>query len=102
MTRSARPPGLALAAACGVLLAGAPALGQPHPSADPTPGSRYAPIQDGRRVPIPREQTLQRLREAGIARPQEHRAEQLEDLNEISRQLAPDVPVPAPEIEARR
>jgi hypothetical protein len=39
----------------------------------------------------------QRQRSAGVANPSDRDAEQLRDLNAMSKQLAPNAPVPAPE-----
>ena len=47
----------------------------------------------------PRERVQERLREAEAARPPERDVEQLRDLNALSRELAPNVPVPAPRVE---
>ena len=47
----------------------------------------------------PRPDLVEQQRAAGVAPPTEHLREQLQDLNEISRRLAPSVPVPAPRAE---
>lgn len=90
--------------ACAALLAGPGAMAQPS---GPGPAESRAaggegPIRDGLRVPIPRDITEQRQREAGIGRPEELGERQLRELNELSRQLAPGVPVPAPDVNETR
>ncbi len=60
-----------------------------------TPGQGPAPGQAAQDQP-PRNQVEQREHTTGVARPPELDREQLRDLNEISRQIAPSNPVPAP------
>lgn len=71
--------------------------GQPGQAAPDTvgPGPRPGLAADR---PSPQE-ALEQARDAGVAAPPEQRQQQLQDLNEISRRLAPSVPVPAPGLE---
>lgn len=98
MTRPVHSPRLVLALlGAGVLTPiGSLAMAQGPAAAPPPSSARGGPIQDGLRVPIPRGATAERERAAGVARPREQEAEQLRDLNALSRQLAPTVPLPAP------
>ena len=50
---------------------------------------------------LPRARVEQQLRASGVAAPPEREREQLRDLNEVSRQIAPSNPVPAPGVEGR-
>jgi hypothetical protein len=54
------------------------------------------PLGSGGRAPTSRHQVEQRQRTAGAALHPEREREQLRILNELSRTLAPGVPVPAP------
>ncbi|WP_135465878.1 hypothetical protein [Crenalkalicoccus roseus] len=49
-----------------------------------------------------REATEARKREAGVELPPTERREQLRELNALSRELAPNLPVPAPEVAPER
>lgn len=44
------------------------------------------------------DQIREQMREAGVAAPTEVREEQLEELNAITREIAPSVPIPAPSV----
>lgn len=73
--------------------AGQPGQGRP---ATPGPGPRPGLGRDDQRS---RAQLLEEERAAGAAAAPERRQEQLQDLNDIARQIAPSVPVPAPGVE---
>jgi hypothetical protein len=60
--------------------------------------ARTAPGLGGR-LRGDREQVQQRLEAAGVAPHPAREREQLQELNDISRQIAPGVPVPAPAVE---
>lgn len=85
-------------AALGLLVLGTAAAPAQRQEETPPAATDRGPIRDGLRVPIPREATTERERAAGVARPEEREAAQLRDLNALSRQLAPEVPVPAPSL----
>lgn len=79
-------------AATGQGSGGRPGQAQPGPpGTGPQPGLA---VDD----PPPHQQ-LEQARAADVAAPTEQRREQLQDLNEIARQIAPSVPVPAPGLE---
>lgn len=64
------------------------------------PGPTHTGRQLGHAVDDPsRARMLEQERAAGVAAPAGQRREQLQDLNEIARQIAPSVPVPAPGLE---
>lgn len=71
---------------------GRPGQALPNP---PGPGPQPGLAVDD----LPRPELLEQQRAAGVAAPAEQRREQLQDLNEIARQIAPSVPVPAPGLE---
>jgi hypothetical protein len=49
-------------------------------------------------MPIAREETELRERGAGVAGPARRERDQLRELDELSRQLAPGAPLPAPAV----
>lgn len=64
--------------------------------ATPGPGPQTGQAAEGQPS---RERVQQRERAAGVAAEPERREEQLRDLNDIARQVAPSVPAPAPGVE---
>ena len=100
-------PALA-AAACVLLLTAPPAPAQPsgevraappapaQPPGEAAPGAAAGPVRDWRHVQSPRARTELREREAGVADPARREDGQLRELDALSRQLAPGVPLPAP------
>ncbi|WP_149537640.1 hypothetical protein [Siccirubricoccus phaeus] len=82
----------------------APGLAQtPTPGGAPEATAPRGPIQGGRRVPAPRNEVEERQRAAGVAVPGDRERRELEELNALSRQLAPPgTPVPAPDLPPRR
>ena len=86
------------------LLAAPAALAQPAGGREIAPSGATVP---GASVPRDSDTTAQehvreRLRDAEVAPSGERAREQLRDLNAISRQLAPSVTPPAPQVEPRR
>jgi hypothetical protein len=63
---------------------------------------RLGPIQRGHRVPTPGSLVESRQRAAGVAASPERERQQLQVLNELTLQLAPGTPLPAPEVARRR
>jgi hypothetical protein len=68
-----------------------------QPPGEAVPGAAgNGPVRDWRHVQSPRARTELREREAGVADPARREDGQLRELDALSRQLAPGVPLPAP------
>jgi hypothetical protein len=90
----AAPPA-ALAQGGGASTTNRPGVAQQGQGEQATPGPGPQSGQAAEGQP-PRNQVEQQERATGVAPAPERREEQLRDLNELSRQLAPSNPVPAP------